>query len=57
MECHFPDLPDFHSSEERLMTASAVHKLSEYYYYYYYYSWFIKNQDSQPMAELLTILQ
>ena len=22
-----------------------------------YYSWFIKNQDSQPMAELLTILQ
>ena len=22
----------------------------------YYYSWFIKNQDSQPMAELLTIL-
>ena len=28
-----------------------------YYYYYYYYSWFIKNQDSQPTAELLTILQ
>ena len=24
---------------------------------YYYYSWFIKTQDSQPMAELLTILQ
>ena len=26
------------------------------YYYYNYYSWFIKDQDSQPMAELLTIL-
>ena len=24
--------------------------------YLFIYSWFIKNQDSQPMAELLTIL-
>ena len=30
MDCHFRDLPDFQSSEARLMTASAVHKLSEY---------------------------
>ena len=30
MDCHFLDLPDFQSSEARLMTASAVHKLSEY---------------------------
>ena len=28
--CHFRDLPDFQSSEAQLMTASAVHKLSEY---------------------------
>ena len=25
MDCHFRDLPDFQSSEARLMTASAVH--------------------------------
>ena len=30
LDCHFRDLPDFQSSEARLMTASAVHKLSEY---------------------------
>ena len=30
MDCHFRDLPDFQSSEARSMTASAVHKLSEY---------------------------
>ena len=30
MDCHFRDLPDFQSSEGRLMTASAIHKLSEY---------------------------
>ena len=30
MDCHFRNLPDFQSSEARLMTASAVHKLSEY---------------------------
>ena len=30
MDCHFRDLPDFQNSEARLMTASAVHKLSEY---------------------------
>ena len=29
MDCHFRDLPDFQSSEARLMTASAVHKLSK----------------------------
>ena len=28
--CHFRNLPDFQSSEARLMTASAVHKFSEY---------------------------
>ena len=28
MDCHFWDLPDFQSSEARLMTASAVDKLS-----------------------------
>ena len=28
MDCHFRDLPDFQSSEARLMTASAVHKLT-----------------------------
>ena len=31
MDCHFRDLPDIQSSEARLMTASAVHKLSEYF--------------------------
>ena len=30
MDCRFRDLTDFQSSEARLMTASAVHKLSEY---------------------------
>ena len=30
MDCHFRDLPDFQSSEARLMTVSAVHKVSEY---------------------------
>ena len=25
MDCHFRDLPDFQSSEARLMTASAAH--------------------------------
>ena len=30
MVCHFRDFPDFQSSEARLMTASAVHKLTEY---------------------------
>ena len=25
MDCHFQDLPDFQSSEARLMTASAAH--------------------------------
>ena len=31
MDCHFRDLPDFQSSEARVMTASAVgrYKLSE----------------------------
>ena len=28
MDCHFRDLPDFQSSEARLTTASAVHKLT-----------------------------
>ena len=30
MDCHFLYLPDFQSSKARLMTASAVHKLTEY---------------------------
>ena len=30
MACHFRDLPDFQSSDARLMTALAVHKLTEY---------------------------
>ena len=30
MVCHLRDLPDFQSSEAGLMTASAVHKLTEY---------------------------
>ena len=30
MDCHFRDLPDFQSSEARLMTASAVHAPTQY---------------------------
>ena len=28
MDCHFRDLPDFQSSEARVMTAAAVHNLT-----------------------------
>ena len=48
MDCHFQDLPDFQSSEARLMTASAVHKLSEC-------SDFMRSSKSEVLSRALTI--